>query len=233
MSVAVVVLHGSDHPMHFAVSGVPSLPFPSGPEVTVGSHATGPQLPPGQNYSMQDTHRDWVLMSSSPALESDLAGVPREQYGADYAAHILDQYRLYVEMADNLSKRRQDANTYMLTANTVLAAILGLVNGVPARTLSYGFLVVGAIAGVALSFTWYQLIVSYRQLNAAKFQVVHAIERRLPVRPYDAEWSLLGRGTAPNLYRPFTSVETTIPILFVLLYLALLGIALGSAFGLV
>jgi hypothetical protein len=138
---------------------------------------------------------------------------------------VLEQYRLYVEMTDKISERRQSANTYLLTVNTVLVTILGLSNAIPGRTTNLVFLAAAGIAGLALSFTWYRLIASYRQLNTGKFRVVHAIERLLPLRPFDAEWTAIGRGENPNLYRPFTSVETWIPGLFFLLYLGLLSLS--------
>ena len=72
-----------------------------------------------------------------------------------------------------------------------------------------------------LSFTWYRLIVSYRQLNSGKFKVIHAIESQLPLRPYDAEWTAVGRGENPKLYRPFTAIETWVPWVFLVLYLGL------------
>jgi len=142
---------------------------------------------------------------------------------------VLEQYRLYVQMADKISERRQSANTYLLTVNTVLAAVLGLAATIPGRISSLAFLVVGGIAGMVLAYTWYRLIASYRQLNSGKFKVVHAIEHLLPLRPYDAEWTALGRGDDPKLYRPFTSVETWIPGLFFSLYLAMLVFSLAVA----
>lgn len=45
-----------------------------------------------------------------------------------------------------------------------------------------------AIAGIALSVLWEALITSYRNLNTAKFAVIHKIEKRLPISPYEAEW---------------------------------------------
>lgn len=162
-------------------------------------------------------------------IDKELVGVPRDKYGADYASHVLEQYRLYVQMTDKISERRQSANTYLLTVNTVLAAILGLVNAVPGSPFNFVFLSVGGIAGMALSLTWYRLIASYRQLNSGKFKVVHAMERLLPMRPYDAEWTALGRGENPKLYRPFTTVETWVPVLFFLLYMALVAFTVVSA----
>src|SRR2546426_1964670 len=37
----------------------------------------------------------------------------------------LEQYKLYVEMADRISARRQTANEFFLSVNTVIVALLG------------------------------------------------------------------------------------------------------------
>ncbi len=168
-------------------------------------------------------------MAATPGFDEELKGVPREKYGPEYQAHLLEQYRLYVEMADKTSERRQSANTYLLTVNTVLAAVLGVAAEVPWSTSRLAFLSVGGVAGMVLAFTWYRLIASYRQLSGGKFRVIHVIESFLPLRPYHAEWTALGRGEAPKLYRPFTSVETWIPAVFFVLYLAIVVVSISAS----
>jgi hypothetical protein len=75
-----------------------------------------------------------------------------------------------------------------------------------------------ALAGIAISFMWYRLIRSYRDLNSAKFQVLHQIEKKLPISPFDAEWEAVGRGKNSKLYLPFTNIEVGIPWVFLLLH---------------
>ena len=48
-------------------------------------------------------------------------------------------------------------------------------------------------------FAWFYLLRSYRLLNAAKYEVVGALETRLPASPYwSAEWTALGGGEGPE-----------------------------------
>jgi hypothetical protein len=35
-----------------------------------------------------------------------LSGVPKDDYGECYTAHLLEQYKTYLEMADKVSERR-------------------------------------------------------------------------------------------------------------------------------
>jgi len=147
--------------------------------------------------------------------DAALFAAPAEgpEYGGDRAArqaHLLDQYKLYVEMADKISERRQSANSYFLSVNSALLAFVGYVT--TKETGDYLWLL--GIAGIALSYLWYRLIRSYRDLNAAKFLVIHAIERRLPLSPYNAEWEALGKGNSPVLYKPVTHIELGVPWVF-------------------
>lgn len=155
------------------------------------------------------------------ALEVALTGADADGYGAKYQEHVLSQYAMYVEMADRLSARRQSANTFFLTVNTVLVAFLGVLAAERAANAPVVWVLTVAAAGVTLSYSWYRLIRSYRDLNGAKFRVVHAIERRLPLRLYDAEWESVGRGERPDLYLPLTHVELRVPWVFAVLYVVL------------
>ena len=135
-----------------------------------------------------------------------------------YNDHVLEQYKLYVEIADRISARRSTANTFSLTLNTVVVAILS----VCAEKLSVPSVVIVCFAGVVLCYTWKRLINSYRQLNTAKYSVIGEFEKRLPSSPYwSAEWSALGEGKDPKKYKQLTAIETWVPIVFMLLYVLL------------
>jgi hypothetical protein len=76
---------------------------------------------------------------------------------------------------------------------------------------------------------WWRIVQSYRQLNSGKFAVILAIEARLPLAPYAAEWEALGRGKDPKRYLPLTHVENWVPGLFGLLYLLLIVVVVFAA----
>ena len=71
-------------------------------------------------------------------------------------------------------------------------------------------------------FLWYRLVRSYKDMNSGKFKVVHEIEAMLPVKPYDAEWTALGKGERPDLYLPFTHIETKVPWVFAAIHAVVL-----------
>jgi hypothetical protein len=140
--------------------------------------------------------------------------------GAPTESVELELYKLAVEMADRISARRALANTFFLTVNTGLAALLG---GEDLRWYV-------AAAGIVFAFAWWWLLQSYRKLNSAKFEVINAIEPRLPVRLFSEEskhlenprrlwppgelWAWL-KG-----YHELGTAERIVPLAFVAIYVA-------------
>jgi hypothetical protein len=156
-----------------------------------------------------------------PSADSpDLSSKSKEEYGEKYNEHLLQQYLLYVQMADKISERRSLANTFFLTANTAILSTLGIVTAIlPANLVESDFLVfLAAITPVLLCYSWYRLVRSYQQLNSGKFSIIHEIEAKLPLAPYRAEWVALGKGKDPARYKPLTDVEKWVPVIFAILY---------------
>lgn len=131
-------------------------------------------------------------------------------YGERYREDFLSQYKDYVASADRISERRHSANLFFMSVNTALLGITGYLTGV-----GDGHLWLAAIAGAAFSVTWRVLIGSYRSLNTAKFAVIHDMEQHLPLAPYDAEWAHI---KAVGSYKPFSAVESWVPLVFVVLH---------------
>ncbi len=136
---------------------------------------------------------------------------------ADGTSTELELYKLAVEMADRISARRGLANTFFLTANTGLTALLGGTN------LRWYV----AVAGIVLAVVWWLLLDSYRRLNRAKFAVILGIEQRLPVRIYSDEWDQLALPVSANRrtpigrlrsYRELGAVERLVPFVFIAIY---------------
>lgn len=164
------------------------------------------------------------MKTQSEQIAAVISGVSRDDYNEKYYDHLLEQYKLYLTLTDKVSDRRATSNTFFLTVNTSLVSAIGLANFVSPKGSEmprYLFPIVG-IAALVLCYSWYRLVRSYKDLNSAKFLVVHEIEKLLPIRPYDAEWEAVGRGENKKLYMPFTHVEVFVPWIFMILYVALI-----------
>jgi hypothetical protein len=143
--------------------------------------------------------------------------------GAPTESVELELYKLAVEMADRISARRALANTFFLTVNTGLAALLG------GNNLRWYV----AAAGIVFALAWWWLLQSYRKLNWAKFEVINAIEPRLPLQLFSDEWDRLKSTRAPlkvwppralwawlKGYHDLGTVERIVPLAFVAIYIA-------------
>lgn len=140
----------------------------------------------------------------------------QEEYGENYKSHLLDQYKLYVEMADRISSRRQTANSFFLSVNTAIIALISYIQLDMEEGISCYWLI--SLAGMALCFMWYKLVCSYKNLNSAKFEIIHELENQLPIAPYSMEWDKVGKGKKSKLYLPFTHIEIYIPWVFFLIH---------------
>ena len=158
-------------------------------------------------------------------LDKRLFRVPPDTYGPAYKQHLLEQYKLFVETADRVSERRTSANNYLLTVNAFLVTLCGLAASLADNKTSL-FVVVAA--GVLVCITWLVLIRSYRNLNTAKFKVIHELEEHLPAALFDREWDHAQRGEG-KAYKPLTHIEPYIPIVFAALYITLAVYALTAA----
>ena len=156
----------------------------------------------------------------------------REEYGEKYPDHLLEQYKLYVEMADRVSQRRDQSNKFYATIYSALAAILVLASRFDLSDDTWGlaFLVAGLV-GALLAGIWFMNIRSYRTLNSAKFQIINEIEKQLPAQGYTDEWELLRPVGGPPKYLQLTRVEQYVPVMFLLLSLALVGYAAYTLAG--
>jgi hypothetical protein len=160
-------------------------------------------------------------------LESGLLAVKEKDYGPNYKQHLLELYKLYVEMADNVSARRSRANTFFLSVNTLLVTAIGILSELQSgfETLNLWWVLVASFAGILFCWTWLSTINSYRQLNSGKFKVIHLIEERLPLAMYKAEWAYLKPKMGVSRYKQLTVVELWVPKIFAVVYLVLMIIA--------
>ncbi len=152
-----------------------------------------------------------------------------ELYGDAFNAHLLEQYKLYVQSAENVSARRIASNRHMLTLSAAILALYGLL---------YANFDVGASAlvlplvGIGVSAVWLAIIKSHVDLNAIKFEIVLELESHLPAAIYTHEWHLAENGRGET-YQEVSTIESLVPWLFVALHVGLTAWIVGENFGVV
>ncbi len=134
--------------------------------------------------------------------------------------HLLEQYKLAVEMAHNISSMRQSANNYYIGILSAFALLYSMLEKVPSPAardaLAYGI----PIIAVVLCVMWGLLLASYRRINAAKYEVIIEMEAELPAAPYAREWEKLRGLRGAHLH--LTKIEAAVPVLFGLAFVALI-----------
>jgi len=152
--------------------------------------------------------------------------VNSDNYGGDYHGHLLEEYKLYVEMADRMSARRIQASQFYIS---LLSALFGVIAILVEKKIFPGsegsFLLLGSLLGLFLCFIWYVNINSYKQLNSLKFKVIEEMELYLPFPCYAREWKIEKK---TKQYQRLSNVEKYVPLSIALLYL---GLAIYAGFS--
>ena len=145
------------------------------------------------------------------------------------ARTFLEQYKLYVQSAENVSARRVASSRYLLTLNAALIALYGL------QSANFGqgyWTLLIPVIGIPVSLLWYLIIESHADLNRIKFSVIHELEQHLPTAMYKHEWHLAEEGRGKT-YRAVTTIERWIPILFSVLHVVLAVMIILAIVGVV
>lgn len=138
-------------------------------------------------------HDVFALMISHKEI---MTSNPNHSYGEKLQDHLLEQYKLYVEMIDRTSARRNQMNSFYTSLLSGLLALITIVTNKDITTFqntkfqAVAFLAV-ALLGILLCMVWYLNIQSYKQLNSARFKVINELEQQLPFACYNKEWEFL------------------------------------------
>ena len=131
---------------------------------------------------------------------------------------LFELYKLYVEMANSVSQRRESSNKFFLTLVTTPVALLVLVSKENHSLLSNPSIMMAcSIMGLVISITWILNLVMYRKLNSAKFKVILDIETHLPHAGFTEEKEHL----KVDNYRGLTKTEMVLPFLTAACYFSL------------
>lgn len=167
--------------------------------------------------------------------ESSYVPLSKAEYGEKFQDHLLEQYKLYVEMTDRMTSRRGQMNSFYTTVLSSLLALIALTTNkdqIHFTNSKLQLVAVGVISllGVLLCAIWYNNVQSYKELNSSKFKVISEIEDMLPFACYDKEWEIIKKEKRYKNYQSQTKVERFVPVILSLPYIALLVYCLISIF---
>lgn len=140
----------------------------------------------------------------------ELMNFNEKKYGEEYKPHILEQWKIAVEMSNAISERRTNINNIFITLNSILVALITF--QLEKKSLGY------ASVGIMICIIWLINLENYKKLNSVKFRIINLLEKELPANVFDYEWELVGRGNDGKKYKRMSSMERWIPAIFMLIY---------------
>ena len=177
---------------------------------------------PLTQIEIPERFRDNVLAYShrlDASLDKEVARVQQaiayqsDGYGAKFQEHLLEQYKVYVEMADRVSSRRLQTNIFFITIFSGLLVVIAFTfnqENQLSESLQYLLSWSVALSGVFLSIFWRQAIESSKILNSGKYKVINAIESMLPCPGYSEEWDIVKQ----KGYKRATGIENWLALIF-------------------
>ena len=139
----------------------------------------------------------------------------------DKPEQLLEIYKLHAELADRVSQRREAANRLFVALLTGMLIFFAAALRFGGGTFPTDAVLVGGSGlGVLLTLAWFIVIRSYRQLNSGKFATLLELEKQLPFAFFSREWETLGGGKNVSKYWKLSLVETFLPLIFGLFFVA-------------
>lgn len=142
-------------------------------------------------------------------------------------AALLEQYKFYAQTSSDVSDRRLRTNRFYVSLLSGILVVfpftLELENPTP---ISLMMMFTIGFVGTVVAVVWFFNILSYKQLNSGKFEVIHDMEDSLPYPCYQQEWEILEEGKQVKKYLSHWKVERLVPGLVAIPYIGLMVFAL-------
>lgn len=135
---------------------------------------------------------------------------------------LFEQYKLFSDTSESLVTRRQNVNSFYITANTALFTVAVTVFSLNANLISQIIItMVLSIPGILLNGSWLKVMESYSLINSSKMKILGMIEKRLSASLFDAEWEIMSNKYNKQRYISFSDREKTLPKIFKALYITI------------
>lgn len=143
---------------------------------------------------------------------------------------LLEQYKIFSDSAESLVTRRQNMNSFYISANTALITIGATIFALcDEKNLFSKLIIVLALSvpGFLLNISWIKMLKSYFINNRGKMKVLSMMEKHLSASLYDAEWKAMKNRFSKEKYVSFTESEKKLPLVFIIFYFIAAIVALA------
>lgn len=137
---------------------------------------------------------------------------------------LLEQYKIFSETAENLLNRRQNVNSFYISANTALITVGGTIFAIGSAgdmLSKLAVIIALTIPGILLNISWRRMLQSYYINNQGKMKILSLLEQKMAVSLYDAEWKSMKNKYSKKKYISFTDNEKKLPSVFSFFYIVI------------
>lgn len=135
---------------------------------------------------------------------------------------LMEQYKLMLSTSETLIDRRQRLTTTYISIFSALLPVLTYMLSGKTLIMYVGSAIISFISCI-LCLSWRNAISAYGKSNRAKFIILEEIEKCLPAAMFASEWMALK--TQVSKYKSYTKRETTIPMIFLFVYVVICVVA--------
>lgn len=129
--------------------------------------------------------------------------------------NLFEQYKLFSDTSEALVTRRQNVNSFYITANTALITIAATAFTINDNLAAQLLLtIVLSLPGILLNRSWLKILESYALINSSKMKILGILEKRLAASLFDAEWQVMSNRYNKQKYVSFSDGEKHIPKIF-------------------
>ena len=128
---------------------------------------------------------------------------------------LFEQYKLFSDTSESLVARRQNVNSFYITANTALITIAATAFSLNNNLFSQLIITIAlSIPGILLNRSWLKILESYGLINSSKMKILGMLEKKLSASLFDAEWRVMSNQYNKQQYTSFADGEKHIPKIF-------------------
>ena len=133
----------------------------------------------------------------------------------------IEQYKSYLQDVGNIGTRHENSRRFYLSVVSALFVFLSMAGADgPFHAVKGAVLKLVGVAGIILCLVWRMHMQSFGAIYLAKFDVLRAMEEKYNLfHVFDEEWKHL---KANPRFKLLTLIDSVTPVLFVLLFMALL-----------
>lgn len=122
----------------------------------------------------------------------------------------IEQYKIFVESADNNSNKRINQNNIYITIEIAIISYLSITK------LDDLYLYIFCVIGIFISILWFLTIDNYSKRNKVKYQIINEYEQQKNLNWFREEEKRIG--TLTNL----TVLEKALPIMMFVIFIVIM-----------